>query len=286
MPGHNAATAKSPIKWVGGKAKLTDELIDRTPERFHHYHEPFVGGGALFWALAHAQRLRKSYVSLSDTCGPLIRTWCGIKDDVDAVVKKLNAYTIDEKTFYKLRAIDFTSIANNAELAAQFIYLNKVGFNGLYRVNKCGRFNAPYGHWEKYGKPPNVCNEPLLRACSAVLKNLRVAVNERPFETVLHYAKKEDFVYFDPPYLPTSSTADFTSYSKDGFGYDDHVRLRDVARELKERGVYVMLSNADVPLARELYEAWSGFRIEVLKAPRSINSKAGSRGKVQELVIR
>lgn len=274
------------VKWAGGKTKLVPELIARLPERFEHYHEPFVGSGALFWALAARRRLKKNYVSLSDTCEPLVRTWRGLKNDVDSVVAKLRSYKVTEEQFYLVRDIDPATLEDDAELAAWFIYLNKTDFNGLYRVNKAGKFNVPWGRWEQYGTTPTVCDEPNLRACAEVLERLRVSITERSFENVLHYARPGDLMYADPPYLPTSLTSDFTAYTPGGFGYASHVKLRDVARELKERGVHVMISNSDVPLVRELYESWRGFIIDVVEAPRAINSKATGRGKVRELVIR
>lgn len=276
------APARSPFRWAGGKTKLLPELYKRLPEKFVGYHEPFVGGGALFWSLAADRRLKKGYVALSDTCEPLVRTYRALKADAPAVIKLLKKHPVTEEYFYAVRARDLVAMSD-AEAAAWFIYMNKTNFNGLWRVNKAGHLNVPWGRWTT---PPTVCDEPNLLACSEIMRTLQVALNSRPFESVLNYAKPGDLLYADPPYMPQSQTSDFTAYSKDGFGYDDHVRLRDVTRELKERGVHVMLSNSDVPLVRELYESWRGFKIDVVEAPRSINSKGSGRGAVRELIIR
>lgn len=273
------------LRWVGSKRGLASELLARVPERFEHYHEPFVGAGWLFWTLANARRLKKNYVSLSDTCEPLVRTWRGVKDDVESVISKVASYPLTEDDYYAVRAMGWTAFATDAEVASWFIYLNKTCVNGIWRVNKSGAMNVPWGRWEHHGRMPKVLDAAALRASAELLQHLRVSITVRPFEDVRNYARPGDLVYFDPPYLPTSQTSDFTSYTPGGFTYDDHVRLRDVARELKERGVSVMLSNSDVPLVRELYESWRGFKIEVALAARAVNSDPTKRGKVRELII-
>ena len=280
------APARPFIKWAGGKTQLLGELVERLPETFVGYHEPFVGGGALFWKLAELRRLRKGQVVLSDACAPLVRAWRGVKDDAEGLVHRLGLYPVTAAHFDAVRQVDPMTLEEDAEAAAWFIYLNKTGYNGMYRVNLKGRFNIPWGHWEEQGRTPAVLDEPNLLACAEVLTRLRVAVTTRPFEEVLHYARPGDLVYLDPPYLPRSATSDFTSYTPGGFGFDDHRRLRDVARELKERGVYIMLSNSDTPLIRELYESWSAFRVDVVEARRSINSKGDGRGAVREIIVR
>ena len=276
------------FKMAGGKGRLLPVLRRFVPETFEHYHEPFVGGGALFWDLAARRRLRRNFISLSDANPVLMRVFRAVKNDVEVVIKALKKMPITEEHYYSIRSTlpADRDAMSDVELAVWFLYVNKTCVNGIYRVNKNGGFNVPWGRWEQYNKVPNVCDEPLLRACSAVLQTLRVSVTERPFETVLDYAKKGDLVYFDPPYLPTSKTANFTSYTKERFVYEDHVRLRDVALELKKRAAHVILSNADVPLIRELYEPKLGFTVDVAMAPRSVNTKTDERGDVRELVIR
>jgi DNA adenine methylase len=276
--------AGPPFKWLGGKRKLLSELESRLPATFGHYHEPFVGGGALFWRLAALRRLHKDRVSLSDTCVPLVRTFRALKSNAGKVIELLGRMPITKTHFMAIRSISKTDRdeLRDEELAAWFIYLNKTSFNGLFRVNKADVFNTPWGSY----KNPTTCNAELLQACGAVLRRLNVSVTDRPFEDVLHYAQKGDLIYFDPPYMPSSPTSDFTSYTKERFDYNAHVKLRDVAFELKSKGMHVMISNSDVPLVREIYASRPSFRIEVVHAPRSINSKGDGRGVVRELIIR
>ena len=282
-------TARPPVRWAGGKTKLLPELVKHVPERFGAYYEPFVGGGALFWHLAGVGRLDgKRRVVLSDACEPLIRTYRALRDDVAGVIRHLKKKPITEEFFYKTRSMsaDVLRELTGAEAAAWFIYVNKTCFNGVYRVNGSGVFNVPWGKW-KAQKLPTTCDESNLRACNAVMKQLNIFLNVWPFESVVEYVKKGDLIYFDPPYLPTSATADFTAYTSGGFDYDDHVRLRDVALELKKRGAHVLLSNSNVPLVRELYAAHpKHFKVDEVMAARSINSDGAKRGLVKEILVR
>ena len=277
--------ARPPIKMVGGKTKLLPELLVRVPERFEAYHEPFAGGAALFWALADAGRLERGRASLSDMNELLVRVYRALKEDARSVVSLLRDMPVTEEHYYGVRsrsAVDLRAYSD-AEAAAWYVFVNKTTYNGIWRVNRKGTFNAPWGRWKK---PPNTCDEPNLLACGEVLRALDVAVEVRPFEAVLEYARPGDLVYADPPYLPSSKTADFVGYTAEGFTYADQVRLRDVARELKKRGVHVLLSNSDVPLVRELYETGGDFVVDVVLASRSINSKPDGRGAVRELIVR
>ncbi len=259
------------IKWVGGKRQLLAELLGHVPASYGRYFEPFVGGGALFFTL------RPPKAVLADVNERLIRTYKGVRDNVDEVIKLLKTYPHDRAFFYEFRerAVD---AGTDAEVAAWFIYLNKTGFNGLYRVNRSNGFNVPFGRYAN----PNICDEPTLRACSAALKNAELLVAD--FEVVVHQAKAGDFVYFDPPYVPLSATSLFTSYTAQGFGAPDQIRLRDTARALKKGGIRVLLSNSSAPLVRDLYKR--GFRMNEVSAKRGINSDVTSRGAVIELVIK
>ncbi len=265
--------ARPVLKWVGGKGRLLPELLARLPQTFEAYHEPFVGGGALFFALAGAGRLERVY--LSDANAALIDVYLALRDDVEGVIAALQPHRYERDHYYHVRAQrpDDLSLP---ERAARIIYLNKTCYNGLYRENRAGQFNVPFGRY----KNPTICDEPNLRAVSAVLQGVDIA--RRRFDSVLGYAKKGDFVYFDPPYVPLSPTANFTTYDRAGFGPDDQRQLRDVFAELARRGVRAMLSNSDTPFVRELY---AGFRVEQLFAARAVNSKANSRGKVAELLV-
>jgi DNA adenine methylase len=167
---------------------------------------------------------------------------------------------------------------SDAEVAAWFIYLNKTGYNGLYRVNSKNGFNVPFGDYKR----PNTCDEPTLRACARQLQG--VELRHQDFAAAALRARKGDLVYFDPPYVPLSNTSSFTSYTQHGFGPDEQERLRDLARELKGRGVHVLLSNSSADAVRELYA--DGFELVEIQARRSINSQAGGRGAVTELLIK
>jgi DNA adenine methylase len=258
------------LKWAGGKTALLPEILPRLPKKIGTYYEPFVGGGAVFFALA-AERFERAV--LGDANENLIETYFSIKEDLGMVIPllKLHARKHSEEYFYKVRA-------NPGQyIAARMIYLNKTCFNGLYRVNKKGEFNVPFGKYTN----PTICDEENLRAVSAVLYKVEFFPGD--FEVTVQDAEKGDAVYFDPPYAPLSETANFTTYTAGGFGFDHQIRLRDVAKRLITRGVHVLLSNSDTPLVRDLYK--KGFKIEEVQAPRRVNSKGGKRGNVGELLI-
>ena len=259
------------LKWAGGKRSMLRHLVPHVPPSYGTYFEPFVGGGALFFALQPEKAV------LSDVNRRLVRSYAAVCDDVDAVVELLKTYPYEKEFFLTMRAVRIDD-RPDVEVAAWLIYLNRSCFNGLYRVNRNNVFNVPFGRYSN----PTICDETNLRACSERLRG--VAILHEPFETVLGRAAPGDFVYFDPPYLPLSATSSFTGYSADGFGLDDHRRLRDVARELKARGVGVLISNSAAPAARELYA--EGFEIEEVLAGRAINARGDGLGRIPELIIR
>jgi DNA adenine methylase len=275
------------VKYAGGKTRLLPELFARLPPSFKSYHEPFVGGGALYWALARTGWLDGCVARLTDMNTELVRSYQAIQDSVEDVIRELRSMPNTAEFFAVVRAKRNGATRENpwrpdAVLAsAQFIYLNKTGFNGLYRVNQSGDFNVPFGHYDA----PKICDDENLRACAETLHRVKTEVCVEPFEDVLNYAHAGDLVYFDPPYLPLSKTSNFTSYTRLGFRLEDHVRLRDLALVLKDRGVHVMISNSANDAIRELY-ASSAFRVEEVQAARSVNSKGNGRGKIAELVIR
>lgn len=258
------------IKWVGGKRQLLPELRARVPSKFGRYFEPFVGGGALFFDLA------PELASLTDMNERLVRTYRGVRDDVNGVIALLSEYPHEERFYYDLRAVDIDT-RSDVEVAARFIYLNKTCFNGLYRENKAGRFNVPFGRYTN----PTICDEEALRACSEALKGAHIAVLD--FEAAVADAEAGDFVYFDPPYVPLTATSNFTSYTSGGFTQADQLRLRNLALDLKRRGVNVLLSNSSTGAVRELYA--DGFVVEEVSARRAVNSKASGRGAVKELLV-
>jgi len=264
------------LKWAGGKGQLLPELIARLPECFTAYHEPHVGSGALFFELT--SRGASSQAFLSDANQSLIDTYIAVRDQVEDVIAILRKHRKkhDPDYYYLVRAIDPSRLPL-AGRAARIIYLNKTCYNGLYRENKSGQFNVPFGRYEN----PTICDAANLRVVSRALQGADIA--RRGYDSVRERAQPGDFVYFDPPYHPLSATSSFTAYDRKGFSEDDQRGLRDVFGELARRGVHVMLSNSDTPLVRELYAA---FHIERVYASRSINSKGNRRGKIAELIVR
>lgn len=252
---------------------LAPEILKRLPAKINTYYEPFVGGGAIFFALAVEKRFKRA--ELADVNDDLIETYWSIQNDLNMLIKLLKAHAKkhSEEYFYKVRA------ACGSNIAARFIYLNRTCFNGLYRVNKKGLFNVPFG---KYANP-TICDEENLRAVSTVLQDVELIAVD--FEAAVSGAKRGDAVYFDPPYAPASETANFTAYAKGGFDPAAQQRLRDVAAKLIKKGVHVLLSNADVPSIRHLYRDSKVFKIEQVEAPRRVNSNATKRGNVKELLI-
>jgi DNA adenine methylase len=263
------------LKWAGGKRQLVEPLMRHTPPSFGNYLEPFAGSGALFFKLYREGRLQGA--RLSDSNAELIDTYAAIRDQVEAVVTLLSRYPHNQDFYYQLRAMDPWALDLPAR-AARMIYLNKTGYNGLYRVNRQGRFNVPFGRY----KSPRYCDPENLRAASRALRDVAIAC--APFESVLEWAEPGDLAYFDPPYAPLSATAHFTAYQAGGFSAADQARLRDVCAELARQGVYVMLSNSDTELIRSLYGA-APFVLSPVQANRAINSNASKRGKITELII-
>jgi DNA adenine methylase len=262
--------AKPYLKWVGGKRQLLSELLKHVPDEFNAYHEPFLGGAALFYALEPDSAV------LSDLNDRLLRTYKSVRDEPMAVIALLETYPYDKEFYLRLRAVDIDN-RSDAEVAAWMLYVTKTGFNGLYRVNKSGGFNVPFGRYNN----PTICDSGRLMTCSAALQNVTLAHGD--FMGVEERAKSGDFVYFDPPYVPLNATSSFTSYTRDGFTIDDQIRLRDLALRLKESGVHVLLSNSSAEVIRELYSP--KFNVKEVMASRSINSKASGRGKVAELLM-
>ena len=262
------------LKWAGGKGQLLEQLRPLLPKRIEgRYFEPFVGSAALFFAL------RPAAATLSDVNRELVDCYRAVQKRVSDVIAALKSHEYEESRYYMVRGQQPSDLELPAR-AARTIYLNKTGYNGLYRVNRSGRFNVPFG---RYTNPGFRSAESIenLRACSRVLRSASLAV--RDFGEVAGHARRGDFVYFDPPYVPLSDTSDFTSYVPGGFGQPEQERLAAVFAELSRAGVQAMLSNSDTPAVRELY---ARYRIDTVTASRSINSRATHRGKVREVVVR
>lgn len=270
--------AKPFLKWVGGKRQLLPELVERyrrmSAGSHGRYFEPFLGGGALFF------HLRPASAVLSDTNARLIRTYRGVRNQLDEVLARLKHYDrqkTDKAAYYRVRGRDIDASDDDAEVAAWLIYLNRTGYNGLYRVNSKNRFNVPFGRY----KNPGVYDPETLRRCSEVLAGAKLVLGD--FAVATSSAKKGDFVYFDPPYVPLSTTSSFASYTKGGFGPTEQERLRDVALALKKKGVRVLLSNSSAAEVRRLYR--DDFEIDEVQALRLVNSNASRRGSIAEVLI-
>jgi len=271
-PGRPIAQAKPFVKWVGGKTQLLSELAPRT-WLGGVYYEPFLGGGALF-----LDRL-PTWAALSDSNERLVRSYKAVRDEPDRVIDLLKTYSNDADFFEVMRQRStVTDLKEDVEVAAWFIFLNRTAFNGLYRVNRQNIFNTPFGRY----KNPKICDEVNLRACSAALRG--TALYCASLEEALLRPTEGDFVYCDPPYAPISEAPSFTGYTSKGFGPKDQLRLRDLALELKERGVRVLISNSSAPSVWTLYGG-GGFRIHEVAASRRIAADPARRGEVTELLI-
>ncbi|MFI5307420.1 MAG: DNA adenine methylase [Polyangiales bacterium] len=272
-----ALPAPSPfLKWAGGKARLLAQLRPLLPpgvELMRHV-EPFVGGGAMFFALRPERAL------LCDVNPRLLATYEAVRDQPQPVIERLEALAAehDERAYYRVRErYNRARKLSAPERAAMFIYLNKTCFNGLHRVNRRGEFNVPAGRYAR----PSIFNRETVFSASAQLRlaELRCA----SFEHLLSSARPGDFIYFDPPYEPLSSSSSFTAYAQNGFDRTDQLKLRDVFAALDRRGCKLMLSNSNAPFIADLYR---DFRLDHVSAARAINSNAERRGAVAELVVR
>lgn len=266
------------LKWAGSKQQLLPELY-KSMSAFKaqgHYYEPFVGSGALFFDMRATGWTGAA--TLSDANERLVRTYAGVRDDVHRVIAGLRERAYTRECFASERAFAVDA-AEDWRVAVWFIYLNRTCFNGLYRVNKRGGFNVPFGRYTN----PTICDAEGLHVASRALERTKILSED--FEAAVRGAKSGDLVYFDPPYVPVSATADFTSYTSGGFSDADHVRLRNCALELKKRGAHVILSNADCDAVRQMYKPAYGFDLRRVDARRSINSKGSARGAVGELII-
>lgn len=267
------------VKWVGGKRQLLRQFRELglyPPELFNpminKYYEPFVGGGAVFFDLLPEK------AELSDLNMELVITYNVIKNSVEDLIVSLKKHIYDKDYYLEVRSEDIDKLSD-IEIASRFIFLNRTGFNGLYRVNKKGQFNVPFGRYNN----PVICDEENLRRVSAELKS--VSIKHQDYKAVLKTAKEGDFVYFDPPYYPLNRTSSFTAYTSEEFLENEQTELRNTFVKLHERGCFVMLSNSDTPFINNLYSGLKGVNINKINAGRAINSKGSRRGKITELVV-
>ena len=257
------------LKWAGGKSQILNSLLPKIPAKYEKYIEPFFGGGALFFAL------QPDNAVISDSNPELINMYRQVANHVDEVISYLNKYENTSKMFYAVRSIDWMKLSP-AEAAARTIYLNKTCFNGLYRVNKKGLFNVPFG---KYSSP-KICDSESLKQASMALKKATI-VHGDYFLVLEQYAKAGDFIFLDPPYLPISKYSDFKRYTKEQFYEKDHVELAKMVTRLYEKGCYIILTNSNHPLVHELY---ANFEIEIIQTKRYI-SCSGNNRKGEDVII-
>lgn len=261
--------ARPLLKWAGGKTQLLADLKNKLPRSYGRYIEPFIGGGALFFSL------RPDQAVIADSNPELINMYQAVADDVDAVITELGKYANTEEVFYVTRALDWRRMSP-AAAAARMIYLNRTCFNGLYRVNKSGTFNVPYGRY----KNPKIIDEPALRAAALLLKSATIICGD--YKDVLKaQAQPGDLVFLDPPYLPISAYADFKRYTKEQFYEEDHVELAQEVERLHELGCHVILTNSNHPM---VHEEFGQYEIEVVQSKRYINCD-GKKRTGEDLIV-
>ncbi|HET2078382.1 TPA: DNA adenine methylase [Streptococcus pneumoniae] len=264
-------------KWTGGKRQLLPVIRELMPKTYNRYFEPFVGGGALFFDLAPKDAV------INDFNAELINCYQQIKDNPQKLIEILKVHQeYNSKEYYlDLRSADRDEridMMSEVQRAARILYMLRVNFNGLYRVNFKNQFNVPYGRY----KNPKIVDEELISAISVYLNNNQLEIKVGDFEKAIVDVRTGDFVYFDPPYIPLSETSAFTSYTHEGFSFADQVRLRDVFKRLSDTGAYVMLSNSSSALVEELYK---DFNIHYVEATRTNGAKSSSRGKISEIIV-
>lgn len=265
------------VKWVGGKRQLLPKIIPLIKKNFSTYVEPFVGGGAVFFEL----QPRKAIIN--DLNSELINVYSVVRDFPERLISELEKHSEknSEEYYYTIRSMDRNSEfdkLSNIQKAARILYLNKTCYNGLYRVNSSGQFNSPYGRY----KNPNIVNSVSIRAMSKYLKNNEIDIRQGDYREILKNLSRGAFVYFDPPYMPISTSSSFTGYTENGFNYEQQLCLKEECDKLREKGIPFLQSNSDCPEIRELYH---NYNIEIVQAKRAINSKSEKRGEINEVLI-
>lgn len=266
------------LKWVGGKRQIMASIVECLPKNIssYNYIEPFVGGGSVLFNLQPKKGI------INDFNAELINVYSTIKNDLESLIKDLKKHENTSDYFYELRGLDRTPTFKNltsVQRASRIIYLNKTCFNGLYRVNNAGEFNAPFGRY----KNPNIVNEPTLKAVNNYFISNDIKFVSGDYENVLLKAGKNSFVYLDPPYHPISVNSNFTGYVQGGWDVNDQIRLRTNCDKLNEKGIKFLLSNSASPF---IFDQYKDYKIEVIKAVRSINSDGEKRGEVDEVLVR
>lgn len=281
MLGYNHNTLLKPaLKWIGGKTQLLSTMVPLLPCKYNTYCEPFVGGGAL---LFHVQ---PHTAIINDINTEIITAYNVIKYDVENLIVELKTFKNESDFYYWVRSWDRdTDVYNNIsdiKKAARILYLNKTCFNGLYRVNNQGKYNAAFG---KY-KNPNIMNEVVLRHISEYFNKCDITILNADYTKVLESLPRDSFVYLDPPYDPVTKTANFTRYSSNGFSQDDQIELKEMCDKLTSGGVKFMLSNSSTEFIKNLYSDGEKYNIIEVDAVRKVNCVASKRGKVSEVIVR
>ncbi len=265
------------LKWVGGKRQLLPEIEKYIPSTYKAYYEPFLGGGAVLF------HIQPKTAIINDINAELINLYRIIKNDVASLITDLQRHRNKSDYFYEIRELDRNKEEygklSAVERASRVIFLNKTCYNGLFRVNRAGEFNSPFGSY----KNPNIVNEITLRAVSNYFNKSDIRFENADFVQALEGIKKGSFVYFDPPYDPMSLSASFTGYDKGGFDRAEQQRLKELCDSLNKKGVKFLLSNSSTDFIRDLYK---DYKIEIIKAKRAINSKGNSRGEIDEVLVR
>ena len=269
------------VKWVGGKRQLMQVLEDNFPKQFGTYHEPFLGGGAVMFNLLSKEA--KLSCNVSDFNSDLILAYVTIRDKLRKLIESLETHSKNyqkdsSEYYYEVRKQE---PKQQIEKVSRLIFLNRTCFNGLYRVNKKGKFNVPLGRYTN----PNIVNKENLTAVSKILHSEKIKISCRGFEAVLDDVKKDDLVYFDPPYQPISSTSNFTSYTHRDFTEKDLERLVDLANQLNSKGCHVLISNSNSKTVKDFFpeKHWS---ISEVNANRAINSDSKKRTGHKEIIIK
>lgn len=268
------------VKWVGGKRQLLPDIEPFIPKKVSTYVEPFIGGAALLFHLQPKKAI------INDFNAELMNVYKVIKESPLELISLLEKHQVNnsEEYYYKTRSIDRTEEyegLSDIEKAARILYLNKTCYNGLFRVNQAGQFNAPFG---KY-KNPAIVNDITIKAVSKYFNSANINFLTGDYKQALKGLRKGAFVYFDPPYMPISSSSSFTGYTESGFGYNKQVELRDECIKLHSKGIKFLQSNSYSKEILELYSDSKIFKIEIVKAKRNINSKADKRGEISEVLI-
>ena len=279
--GQILAPPKPFVKWAGGKRQLIPILNKNLPKNFGTYFEPFLGGGALLFNMLNERNDQKC--NISDLNSDLVLSYTTIRDKIDDLINSLKNhekhYQKNSKEYYYY--IRESNPKSQIEKTSRLIFLNRTCFNGLYRVNSKGKFNVPLGKYTN----PNIVNEENLLSVSNILRSNRVSIKCRDFEAILRDAKRDDLVYFDPPYQPVSDTSNFTSYTNKDFTYDDLSRLVELCIKLDSKGCKVLLSNSNSQEVADMF-ATKPWKICKIKANRSINSNSDKRTGHFELLIK